>query len=333
MGWQIPLESTSSLEEDQEMARRTVGLVIGVLAAAVAGVWLFGERGRLLLPSTWKAMRENGWRGILNGSALHGYIYARWSNQYLRLLIHTILPRLSPEGKQWLADRYHGKVLTPDQAEAIVTLDQPIPLQDLEKIVPYPVARDLVLAGPPEVAAYECGCRHSRDNGCGPTQVCMVVGEPIVDFVLEHNPQSARRLTQAEAVQLLKDEHERGHLHSAWFKDAILDRFYVLCNCCNCCCYGVTSMMQHGMRSMAPSGYVAQVDEDLCAACASCEEACPFEAIRLDGQATVRWEACLGCGVCVSQCTSGAMSLVRDEGKGLPLDVRLLAQESAPQRS
>jgi NAD-dependent dihydropyrimidine dehydrogenase PreA subunit len=331
MGWHLPLESRSSLEEEGVMTKRVVGFVAGLLAAAVAGVWLFGERGRLLLPSTREALRVGGWRGILNGSALHGYVYARWSNQYLRLLIHTILPRLSPEGKQRLADRYHAKVLTPDQAEAIVTLDQPIPLQDLEQIVPYPVARDLVLAGPPDVAVYECGCRHSRDNGCKPTQVCMVVGQPIVDFVLEHNPQSARRLTQAEALQLLREEHERGHLHSAWFKDAILDRFYVLCNCCSCCCLGITGMMQHGMRFMAPSGYVAQVDEELCAACAACEEACPFDAIQVDGRAVVRWEDCMGCGVCVGQCPNGAISLVRDEGKGLPLDVRLLAQQAVSQ--
>jgi len=91
-------------------------------------------------------------------------------------------------------------------------------------------------------------------------------------------------------------------------------------------------MAQHGIRYMVPSGYVAQVDGDLCAACAACEEACPFEAIQVDGRATVCWEACMGCGVCVGQCPNGVLSLVRDEGKGLPLDVRLLAQEAAVQR-
>jgi hypothetical protein len=31
--------------------------------------------------------------------------------------------------------------------------------------------------------------------------------------------------------------------------------------------------------------------------------------------------------VCIGQCPNEAMSLVRDERKGIPLDVRLLAQE------
>ncbi|MGD1158598.1 MAG: 4Fe-4S binding protein [Terriglobia bacterium] len=33
---------------------------------------------------------------------------------------------------------------------------------------------------------------------------------------------------------------------------------------------------------------------------------------------------CMGCGVCVDQCPTGALSLARDEQKGIPLDVRQL---------
>jgi len=35
----------------------------------------------------------------------------------------------------------------------------------------------------------------------------------------------------------------------------------------------------------------------------------------------------MGCGVCIDVCPSHARSLVRDERKGVPLDVRLLAEE------
>jgi heterodisulfide reductase subunit A-like polyferredoxin len=85
-------------------------------------------------------------------------------------------------------------------------------------------------------------------------------------------------------------------------------------------------MLKYGIPMVAPSGYVAQVDEMLCAACATCEETCPFEAIQMNGTAIVNWEACMGCGVCVGQCPNEAMSLACDERKGIPLDVRLLAQ-------
>jgi NAD-dependent dihydropyrimidine dehydrogenase PreA subunit len=299
--------------------------VTGALLLATLALWLFGERWQPIRPSTWKMMRESGLRRFLNLSALHGYIYARWTRQYVGVLLNDIIPRLGPQGKKWLSDRYHGKVLTEEQARAIITIDQVIPLQDLEQIIPYPMARDLVLKGPPDVAVYECYCRHARVNPCQPTQVCLAIGQPGVDFILEHNPQSSRRVTQAEALDLLRAEHERGHVHSAWFKDAVMDRFYAICNCCGCCCGGIEAMVKYSVPLMASSGYVAQVDEMLCAVCAACADACPFGAIQMNGRTVVNWDACMGCGVCEEQCPNEAMSLLRDERKGIPLDVRLLA--------
>jgi ferredoxin len=212
-----------------------------------------------------------------------------------------------------------------EQAQAIINAEKDIPLQDLEQIIPYPMARNLVLAGLPDVAVYECGCRHARAKPCQPTQVCMVIGQPFVDFVLEHNPHSSRRLTQAEALELLRAEHQRGHLHSAWFKDAMMNRFYAICNCCKCCCGGLEAMTKYGIPMMASSGYVAALDRDLCNQCGACVDACPFDALSMDDSEVVRsWERCMGCGVCVEQCPIQAITLVRDEKKGIPLDVRLL---------
>jgi len=304
-------------------------IIVSILLITVIALWLLGERGRLLRTSTWKMMCEAGLRRLFNLKALHGYVYGRWTKQYINLLINHILPRLGPRGKSWLANRYHGKVLTHEQAKNIVTINKEIPLKDLEQIIPYPVARNLVLKGPPDVAVIQCACRRARDNPCEPIQVCMVVGQPFVDFCLEHHPQTSRRLSQAEALELLEAEHERGHVHSAWFKDACLDRFYSICNCCKCCCGGIEAMVKYGVPQVASSGYVAQVDNSVCTACKICEDACPFGAIEVNDTAVINWDACMGCGVCEGQCPSGAMLLVRDEKKGIPLDVRLLIQEQA----
>jgi ferredoxin len=246
------------------------------------------------------------------------------------VLIRRVFPPLGPRGETWLSDHYHGKVLTQEQATAIVTVDGDLLRQDLEQIIPYSVARQLVLRAPPDMAAYECACRHARETPCRPTQVCLVVGQPFVDFVPEHNPQSSRRLMQKEALEILREEHKRGHVHSAWVKDALLDRFYAVCNCCKCCCGGIEGMTRHGIPSVASSGYVAQVDEPRCIGCGTCEETCAFQAVRVVGQAAVNWDACMGCGACEDRCASGAISLVRDERKGIPLDVRLLGSQSGP---
>jgi NAD-dependent dihydropyrimidine dehydrogenase PreA subunit len=271
-----------------------------------------------VLESTREFLRQSG----LRLRTLHGYIYGRWTHRYVKTL-------LTPAGAPGKASRiyaagHHGKVLTNEHARAIIALDRPIPLTDLEQIIPYPVARSILLDGPPDVVAFECSCRHARASHCEPTRVCMVIGKPMTDFVLEHQPASAERLTQAQALALLEAEHARGHVHAAWFKDAMLDRFYAICNCCKCCCGGL-AVMRKGVNIVASSGYVAQIDQTLCGNCGECVEACPFNALAQEDGVLLRdWEKCMGCGVCEVKCAAGAISLARDERKGIPLDVRAL---------
>jgi ferredoxin len=308
------------------MGRQVTRAAVAGGVAVALGLWLFGERWRLVRPSTLKSMRIGGLASLRDLKALHVYVYGRWTNQYLDVLINHVYPRLDEGAFKWWRDRYHAKVLTQDQAEALVTHTHDIPLRDLgEQVIPYPTARDLVLSGPPEVVAYECGCRHAREEHCVPTQVCMVIGQPFVDFVLEHNPRSSRRLAQAEAVDLLRAEHDRGHVHTAWFKDATYGRFYTICNCCSCCCGGIEAMVKYGSPVLASSGFVAEVDAAACSTCGRCVDTCPFGALSMNGGVQVEWETCMGCGACGSQCPEDCIALVRDERKGEPLDVRLLA--------
>ena len=86
-------------------------------------------------------------------------------------------------------------------------------------------------------------------------------------------------------------------------------------------------MLKYGAPMIASSGYVAHPDNDLCTACGNCVELCPFAALSLNEETIgLDWDRCMGCGICVGQCPSEAISLVRDEKKGVPLDVRLLAE-------
>jgi heterodisulfide reductase subunit A-like polyferredoxin len=78
---------------------------------------------------------------------------------------------------------------------------------------------------------------------------------------------------------------------------------------------------------LASSGYVAQVDVDLCMGCGDCVETCQFGALSLvEEVATVDYELCMGCGVCVSRCANDANSLVADPAKGVPFSVRELLE-------
>lgn len=301
------------------------GTILVVVAGVIVLFLLYSERGLWPRPSTREIMKNQGLKNLLNFKAFHAYIYMRWTRQYIGTVLNRMLPRSTERARRKWAERYHAKILTHDHACAIITLDRNIPFRDLEQVIPYPAARDLVLSGPPDVAAYDCVCRLARANHCRPVQVCMIIGKPFTDFILEHHPGKSRRLLQQEALDLLKQEHERGHLHTAFFRDVMLNRFYAICNCCKCCCGSLEAMTRYNAPMFAPSGYVAAADTSLCDGCGACERACPFGAVRINGTAAVKWERCMGCGVCTRQCPNAALSLVRDEKKGTPFDVRMMA--------
>ncbi len=279
---------------------------------------------------------------------LHGYVYSRWPYLYIGIgtgehplarlarpvvdQIDVLIRRKATEagatGQNCVefADTYHGKVVTLESATQLVHIGQDVNLGDLEQIVPYALARDIVLQHPDHIIALDCPCRVSRPHPCQPLDVCLIVGEPFASFVSDHHPKRTRWITGDEAEQILKDEHERGHVHHAFFKDAMLGRFYAICNCCECCC-GAMQAHFNGVPMLASSGYVSRSDPDLCIGCGDCTESCQFGALDLvGGRSRIDWEACMGCGVCVDKCSQGALTLVRDERKGTPLEMRALLE-------
>jgi ferredoxin len=279
---------------------------------------------------------------------VHGYVYARWPYLYIgigveehplgrvlgplvRWVVRLFPPRPDTQDRISFADTYHGKVVPLEAATQLVTVEEEINLQDLEQVIPYACARDIVLQNPDHIVVLECPCRVVRPNPCLPLDVCLIIGEPFASFVVEHHPDRSRWITPHEAVDILRAEDERGHVHHAFFKDAMLNRFYAICNCCECCC-GAVQAHQRGTPMLASSGYVAQVDVDLCVGCGICVGSCQFSALSLaagDNAAIVSAAACMGCGVCVSKCAQGALSLTRDPSKGEPLEIQRLIVSAA----
>ena len=83
-------------------------------------------------------------------------------------------------------------------------------------------------------------------------------------------------------------------------------------------------MVKHGVPMLASSGYVAEVDKDVCTACGVCVDACPFGAISLNEVLAINRDNCMGCGVCQSQCSFDAVTLILASDKGAPMDVQVL---------
>jgi Pyruvate/2-oxoacid:ferredoxin oxidoreductase delta subunit len=280
---------------------------------------------------------------------IHGYVYGRWPYLYIGIgtgehrlaglvrplinLLARISAILNPRARDEapgaaFADTYHGKVVPLDVAHQLISIREPLHLPDLEQVIPYKQARAIILQNPDHIVALDCPCRVARENPCLPLDVCLVIGQPFADFILEHQPQHAKMITSEKAFDILQAEDARGHVHHAFFKDAMLGRFYAICNCCACCC-GAMHAHQHGTPMLASSGYRAEIDPTNCIMCGNCIPYCQFGALSLhDSGLIVDAEKCMGCGICLGKCSQEAIHLVRDPAKGQPLEINRLMDQA-----
>ena len=227
---------------------------------------------------------------------------------------------------------YHGKVMKHADARKLVTLDAPVSFEAPERVVPFAIARSVVMENPGAIAVGRCPCRAVKPDPClppGEQDVCLIMGDPFASFAAANNP-NYRACSRDEALRVLEKAHARGDVHTAYFKKEMGGRMMALCNCCRCCCTGMVmwNRLNGAIPFLAPSGYTAAVSED-CTGCGACADRCPFYAIAMDGEtgrAVVNVAKCMGCGVCEGACAADAVALVRDGSKGEPLDVDALAR-------
>lgn len=254
---------------------------------------------------------------------------------YLRVLKH--IARIGPPSvRSLISETYHGKVVRLDDASRFITINRNIELRNLDQVLPYRHATSIILNNPHNIAVYDCPCRAQRENPCQPTEVCLIVGDPFVDLLRVCQPFRSRRITSQEALRILREEDERGHVHTAWFKGTMLDRFYAICNCCSCCCLGMQFMARYGMKMLLPSGYRAVIGAD-CVGCGKCVRFCQFNALEMvPPSADATGESCrvipgkcFGCGVCEGKCPRSAISLALAPETGVPLNIETLADQGA----
>ena len=279
----------------------------------------------------------------------HGYNYTRWFYFSVALakrsrpLVQTVVSVLNARARavprmrglstdtprDLLAESVHGKVICVEHAGQLVEVNQDIDLRGLEKVVPYSQARDIVMRNPKQIVIMDCPCRVARgERACQPLDVCMIVGEPFATQFIDHHPGRARRIDAKEASEILLDEHQRGHVHHAFFKDAMLGRPYAVCSRCSCCS-GPMNYFRHGTPMLASSSNVARVDLDACARCGACADSCQFGALSLRAdEPEVCEERCMGCGVCAYRRAFDALALFRDPRRGEPLAIHELLRQA-----
>ena len=265
---------------------------------------------------------------------IHSLLYGA-TVSYLRVL-KNLVKLNSKSFRNHISETYHGKVVRLDDAAKFITIKKNIELKGLDQVLPYRHAKDIILKNPQNIVVYDCPCRGQKSNPCKPIDVCLIVGDPFVDLVHMVQPFRSRRITSEKALMILKEEDQRGHVHTAWFKTVMLNRFYAICNCCKCCCLGMKFMLEYNMKIVLPSGYRAVIGED-CVGCGECAKYCQFDAIEIISifingkkkkKSKVIPERCFGCGICESKCKKENISLILDAENGIPLNIETLIQSN-----
>jgi len=182
----------------------------------------------------------------------------------------------------------------------------------------------------------ECICRKQK---AFEGETCSHTSETCLGFSSEEGAYddfkyAGRVISKEEALKLLDEAAEEGLVHCTY---NVQEGQRFVCNCCICCCELLKSVKEHAApHVLAGSHFAAVIDPDACEACGVCaEERCPMEAIGEGNRAfKVDRARCIGCGVCVPTCSTGAITLERRaDGAPPPANVRAWSVERSANRS
>ena len=185
-----------------------------------------------------------------------------------------------------------------------------------EEVIPerrigtYDGARELVMNTKRRLAVINCVCRQGMDlleDPCRQTDIretCLLMGD-FAEGAIRGG--GAREITKDEMLGLLDRADEAGMVLQP---QNTQDPAFICC-CCGCCCGVITSAKTLPKPAeYFDANYFAEVDEALCTECETCGDRCQMDAIAYtDGVASVEVSRCIGCGLCISTCPSGAIGL------------------------
>jgi Na+-translocating ferredoxin:NAD+ oxidoreductase subunit B len=174
------------------------------------------------------------------------------------------------------------------------------------------------------IAILPCTCRtmammnksHPECNAS--VENCMVFGAP-ARFSVEEG--IGRYVGVEECMDILKRAEKEGLIHCT---QNTADKHGFICNCCACCCGIFSTAIEHNLMGLfQESDFVPVIDHEKCNVCRKCIKACSFHALmyhmgekedKSQDRIIVREDVCIGCGVCASNCPTGAINLkkVRD---------------------
>lgn len=160
-----------------------------------------------------------------------------------------------------------------------------------------------------------CYCRdtqrkHSDTPNCDhPIKTCIHIGFGKSLREIPYKSENLEKVSKNEIKQLLEESDRRGLVHQIiYFPNPLF--YYIVCNCCPCCCVIMNKFLKSGSPQMIKSDFIAFTDINKCTNCGICEQRCNFGARKLvNDKLSFFKDYCFGCGLCVSECPEEAIIL------------------------
>jgi Pyruvate/2-oxoacid:ferredoxin oxidoreductase delta subunit len=276
--------------------------------------------------------------GLRIDRALHHYLYFRYYDVYVKyfyLIASAILPyissfKITSGVLKSVYERFHARVLTEGEAVKILSLNENVVLDSdtSKKVVPFRYAYDVIFNNPGTIAVVDCPCRKAFLKDGGDINCCVCVGEGALFWLEQGQRLNARSVSQAKALEIIKDQRAKGCITTAWFKVATGGRTGVICSCHPDFCVGLKGMKMarnlkysEGVTNHSPSGYTIRIDSLLCDNCGKCIISCHFTALSMTGgKMEYDISSCMGCSLCADVCKNDAITVIHDKNRPLALD-------------
>jgi ferredoxin len=279
--------------------------------------------------------------------AIHNYFYFAFYYPYVKFVYHLF--RLLAKYFFWFKPlrhviktafaRYHAKVLSYSDTRKVFELNEDITAisEKNRRIVPFKYAHKILLQDPDFIAVMDCPCKMTLKAPDWTINSCLSVGEKTSQFWIDRcgKKYNARKITQQEALDLIKKFRKEGYITQAFFKVATGGTMGIICNCHVDSCVSLKATQfarrfDSNLSMAAESGYSVIHSDEKCIKCGTCSDICQFKAIKVSGgRRLYDRNICMGCELCVEHCPEGAIILYRDMEKTVPLDLDIVRKEYA----
>ncbi len=270
-------------------------------------------RSRFELERVLERLSEKG--AILAGRPLAGRDGARRYGKAMlaigmyELQVDRLTKELEADVREYTRQAF-GRALLTGRTTQLRTVPVDARFVPERRVGRYDDARTLLRESRGPFAVMNCVCRQGKDllgEPCRQTDVrrtCLALRGVARSAVAAG---TGVEVTRVDALALLeRAEREAMVLQPSNTRDPLF-----MCFCCGCCCGVLLAAKQFPRPAeYLHSNYQVVLVAGECSECETCRTRCPMEALGgEEGAPVVDLDRCIGCGLCVSTCPTGALRL------------------------